>query len=69
MSEQCICGGPTKAQCPECDRFVFTANGKLGAHDRCVCLGSHLEWNGCKGSGKPIPIHGLLTAKNEKDSI
>jgi hypothetical protein len=67
MSEQCICGGPTKALCPECARLVFTTGGKLTAHDRPVCLGSHLEWKGCKGSGKPIPIpiHGSPKTANE----
>ena len=64
MSEHlCVCGGPCKTVCPECDRFVFTAGNKVAAHDRPVCLGSHLEWKGCKGSGKPIP--GFAGGKGE----
>lgn len=61
----CTCGGPHKAKCSECERFVLLVKGKLASHDRCVCLGSHLEWKGCKGSGSAIPIHGSPTAANE----
>lgn len=53
-SERCACGGDRRAECPACGKFVRVVDGKLEAHDHVVCQGSHLEYRGCKQSGKKV---------------
>ena len=52
MDNLCVCGREARAACPSCDRFVLIEKGKCAAHDAPICMGSHMEYKQCKGSGR-----------------